>query len=46
MDELADPLIARPRQSKPLGLPAQPPVDLGDRNARVVEADESFDETR
>ena len=46
MDQLADSLIARPRQSEALGLPPHPPVDLGNRDARVVEADERFDETR
>ena len=46
MDELADALIARPRQAEPFGLPAHAPVDLGDRDACVVEAHERFDETR
>jgi len=46
MQELADSLVTRPRQSKALGLSANTPVDLGNRNAGVVESDERFDETR
>ena len=46
MDELTDSLVTRPRQSEALGLSANTPVDLGNRNAGVVEADERFDETR
>lgn len=46
VDELADALIARPRQSETLGLPPESPVDLGDRNVRIVETHERFDEPR
>src|SRR5689334_15539441 len=46
MQELANPLVARPRQPQPLGLSSEPPVQLGEGEARVVDAVEDPEEAR
>jgi hypothetical protein len=46
MHQLAQTLVARPRQAQPLRLTADPPRRLGDRHLPVVEADERLEEAR
>jgi len=44
VDELADSLVAGPREPEPIGFRAEAPARLCDRNAPVIEADERLAE--
>ena len=46
MEENADSLVARPWQIQALGLGAEPPVHLGDRDPPIIEPVESPEQAR